>query len=438
MPHTRRNPPFSPAIPGDWPELEQLEHPVAWFDGEGGLLRDNAAFRRRRAGRDGVDWVLGGEPRRAVLDAIRRVAAGSDDRSTVEMAAADDRWELLTVHPIADRAGTVLVELQDVTRRRLEERRLAAQSAPVRQLVGESPRRGVQPGRDRSRDSQTRPAVLRGRWLEPALSSDAPVLLLGERGAGKSHAALLVHTLGDRRSRPFIEVACADRSVAELARELLGDGLLDGAGAVERARGGTLYLDGVDRLAPSIQARLLRLVRDPSTEIRWMASLTRSPGSPDTTLRSDLLEELRQVEVRIPPLRERLDELPALVRSLLGGLTRRTASPGALDALGRHAWPGNVRELTQVLARAVDAAGEREAADGELLVLEAVDVAVALATTRDVRDDPRSLFAQERGHIERALAASGHSVGRAAAVLGVSRSTLYAKMRRHGIERPER
>lgn len=200
-----------------------------------------------------------------------------------------------------------------------------------------------------------------------------------------------------------------------------------------------MFLDGADRLPPTIQARLLRQIRDGGADVRWMAALTRSPGSPDFALRSDLLEVLRQVEVRIPPLRERLDELPSLVRSLLAGITRGAASPDALVALARHGWPGNVRELVQVLTSAVLAAASRGVADGELLVVEEADVAAALAPTADVASDQaRSLFAQERGHIERALTAANHSVGRAAAALGISRSTLYAKMRRHGIERPDR
>lgn len=125
-------------LPSSWPELERIEHPLAWVDAAAALLADNAAFRRRRGEADDpLGWILGSDARRALAEALVCVAGGGEPRRTVEMASPGDRWEALTVHAIPARPGTALLEIQDVTRRRLEERRLAVQSLPIRALVGE-------------------------------------------------------------------------------------------------------------------------------------------------------------------------------------------------------------------------------------------------------------------------------------------------------------
>jgi two-component system C4-dicarboxylate transport response regulator DctD len=419
----------SVATPSDWPELDRVEHAVAWVDAEGRVLRDNGAFHRRRAGHVDLGWIAGAGSRQAVAEGLVWVARGIEARRAIEMATPDERWEMVTLHRIEARPGTALLEVQDVTRRRLEERRLAAQSMPVRALLGE--RGGPRPGAGR-------PPQLHPRWLDPGLASDAALLLLGEPGAGRGHVARLLHALGARRAQPFVAIRCGDETgggAEWTARDLLGDAADRRAAMLEAVAGGTVYLDGVDLLPPAMQARLLRLVRDEPPSIRWIASVTRGPGSPDATLRSDLLEALRQAEVRVPPLRERLDELPTIVRSLLAAHGAPSITSDALAALARHAWPGNVRELALVLDGAVRAASSASRGAGDV-VLDAAHVEAALGTSR--RRDATSLAELERAHVEAVLAATGHCVARAAGALGISRSTLYAVMRRHELARPAR
>jgi DNA-binding NtrC family response regulator len=402
--------------PRDWPELERIEHAVAWFDAEGRCLRDNSAFRRRRAGLDGLGWVLGAESRRAALEAIRRVASGAEASAAIEMAAPDDRWELLAVHAVGDRPGTVLLELQDVTRRRLEERRLEAESAEVRALVGQHG--------PTDRPSGTR-RVPPARWIDLALATDAPVLIVGERGSGKDWTAREIHARGERAAGPFVEVRCASVDPVAFLRDVLGEGVARRASAtpqptaVERARGGTLHLSGIDELPAALQLKLSRILKeDTGRVIRWVGSASLGAAGAPPALIPELRDLLAVVEVHVPPLRERLDELPVLLRALMGGFTRATVSPEAAEVIKRHDWPGNLRELSNVVARATLHA-ERRQREGEAGTRDGV----AVVTAADV---------------EQVLAQSQWNMKRAAATLGISRSTLYVKLRRHHIEPPDR
>ncbi|MCR9245891.1 MAG: sigma-54 dependent transcriptional regulator [bacterium] len=192
-----------------------------------------------------------------------------------------------------------------------------------------------------------------------ACTTDVPVLLAGPSGAGKSIAAETIHRHSGRHACPFVRLSCANLPVAELERQI--DEL------VGQAAGGTLYLDEVGELPPAMQVRLLRLIETGSLDasvgsdqpgsIRVVAATARDLAAAVTEqrFREDLLYRLRVLEIRIPPLTERMSDLPALCAFLLAAITpNRNAglSEEALAALRRHDWPGNVRELRTTLEHA--------------------------------------------------------------------------------------
>ncbi|HZL71919.1 MAG TPA: sigma 54-interacting transcriptional regulator [Planctomycetota bacterium] len=187
--------------------------------------------------------------------------------------------------------------------------------------------------------------------IERAASSDIAVLFVGEPGAGKERAARRLHALGPRAVGPFVSVRSGSVAPALLDATLFGAG-----GRVAEARGGTLFVDGLDTLSPPIRERLLVLVEEPSVEedVRVVAGASKAAG---------LQEHFGDV-VELPPLRERKGDLPALIHHFLRTLGSRSVGslddhldPAARRRLEAHAWPGNVRELRLVVDRMLAAAG---------------------------------------------------------------------------------
>jgi DNA-binding NtrC family response regulator len=187
--------------------------------------------------------------------------------------------------------------------------------------------------------------------IERAASTDAGVLFTGEPGTGKERGARRMHALGPRAVGPFVTVRCAAVAPALLEATLFGAG-----GKVAEARGGTLFVDGIDAIAPPIRERLLVLVEEPSLEedVRVVAGAATSKG----------LETRFQEVIALPPLRDRKADLPALLHHFLRTLGGR--SVGSLDdhldpqvraRLEAHAWPGNLRELRVAVERLLATAG---------------------------------------------------------------------------------
>lgn len=298
--------------------------------------------------------------------------------------------------------------------------------------------------------------------LEDALrrvaGADAPVLLIGESGAGKGEAARRLHALGPRAAEPLVVVDCAALPASlEAAEQLLfGRGEGDAAlpGLVAQAEAGSLLLDDVADLAPPLQGRLLRLIEEREFRCPGVAApvplrarivATARPGIEDQVaagaVRAELWYRIAVLQIRVPPLRERAVDLPELTGRLLcdlGGDPARLSAE-ARAALARHGWPGNVRELRNRLERALLLAPGPllSAADlfPDLVPPMAADLALAapgpapappsLAEARD---------AAEREHIRRVLAHCGGRTRDAARALGVSRTTLWERMRRLGLE----
>jgi transcriptional regulator with PAS, ATPase and Fis domain len=275
-----------------------------------------------------------------------------------------------------------------------------------------------------------------------------PVLVLGETGSGKEGAARLLHSEGQRCTAPFVAVNCTALSETLLEAELFGAvrGAYTGAernrpGLFRLAEGGTLLLDEVGDMPPAMQAKLLRVLEESRVrpvggeeeavvDVRIVAAthrdLTRLVR--DGAFRADLYYRLAIVEVAVPPLRDRLEDLPLLVEHLAPRLARETGrsysgvATSAWDVLGRYDWPGNVRELRTVLARALLRADGRAIASRHLDPLQPHPAHLSL-------NDCPSRIPLERRMIERALAGEGGSVTRAARRIGWTRQKLYRRIR---------
>jgi NtrC-family two-component system response regulator AlgB len=288
-----------------------------------------------------------------------------------------------------------------------------------------------------------------------AAESDVTVLLLGESGTGKNVLARAIHAWSARNAAPFVTVSCTTLAEHLLESELFGHvkGAFTGAwkdkpGRLEAAAGGTIFLDEIGELAPELQAKLLRFLeercfervgdtRTREVDARIVAATNRDLEAEVASgrFRSDLFYRLAVVSVRVPPLRERRDDLSALVEHLLAALAARhrrarpRIEPAALEAIASYAWPGNVRELANALERAL------VLSRGDAIGAESLPDAV-LAPPRELPTadgGPLSLEDVERRHIQQVIASSP-TLEDAAARLGIDPTTLWRKRRRWGLD----
>ena len=279
-------------------------------------------------------------------------------------------------------------------------------------------------------------------------STDSPVLIQGETGTGKGVLARWLHEHGPRSAEPFVDLNCAGLSKEFLESELFGHekGAFTGAlstkpGLLETANRGTVFLDEIGDIDPAVQPRLLKVleekqfrrmgdVRTRTVDIRLIAATHDDLQTlvAEHRFREDLYFRISTIPLRMPALRERVEDIPALAASLLHGLRADTTLEHSVaTALQKHAWPGNVRELRNVLERAVLLARGGAISVDHLL----------FDNTRQGREpDTNGLTLEEieRVHVERALAAERGRVERAAARLGIARSSLYYRIRKFGID----
>jgi len=301
--------------------------------------------------------------------------------------------------------------------------------------------------------------------LNKASTSDATILLEGETGTGKEVSAEAIHRGSLRRDKPFLVVDCGAMPPNLLESELFGHerGAFTGAvssrqGVFEAANGGTVFLDEIGELSIELQPKLLRVlerreVRRVGTNnhvpvnVRLIAATNRSLREQvgAQKFRSDLFYRLAVVEVKLPPLRERLPDLPALVEHIVRnfGTVDETAletvrSPAFLGALAEHTWPGNIRELRNYLERCValhDFAPPRSTGSGPVPIPgpeSAVNIGQPL---REAREAWVSTF--ERRYLEELLRQHENRVSAAARAAGVDRIYFYRLLWKHGLRQRE-
>jgi DNA-binding NtrC family response regulator len=295
------------------------------------------------------------------------------------------------------------------------------------------------------------------RWIELAATSTAPVLIFGESGTGKELVARTIHDLSNRRSKPFVAINCAAIPETLIESELFGHerGAFTGAterrlGCFELADQGTLFLDEIAEMDNSTQAKLLRVLQEANfrrvggkveiqVDVRVVAATNQVPteAMAHGQLREDLFYRLNVFQVRLPPLRERREDISLLARAFIEEFNRqdnrqvRGLAPDADKALERHGWPGNVRELRNVIQRAVVLGGTGliEAEHLPENVLQAAEPArpAGASTIVPIREMEREL-------ILRALDDTSGDKRRAAALLGISLKTLYNKLAKYGVQ----
>ncbi len=317
---------------------------------------------------------------------------------------------------------------------RLERENRALRKEGLPELIAESP--------------AMRPVL---KLMERIGPSDANVLILGEHGTGKEIVARWLHAASGRAERALVAVNLGGIPEGVFESELLGhvkgaftDAKGDRVGRFELADGGTLFLDEIANLPLSQQAKLLRVLETGEFErvgasktqrvnVR-VISATNADIHADATagkFRQDLLFRLNTVELRLPPLRERREDVPLLGTHFLGRYATRYRkpitgfAPDAMEALLKHPWPGNVRELDHTIERAVLMA--------EATVVRARDLGLDAGVDGAASLDQMSLEEVERVLSQKALGRAAGNVSEAAKALGLSRSALYRRIKRHGL-----
>jgi DNA-binding NtrC family response regulator len=402
------------------------------------VLADLNYTRDTTSGHEGLDLLSAIRDRDESLSVVVMTAWASIDIAVEAMrrGARDfvgKPWD-------NQRLVTILRTQADLTRalrrsRRLEsENRVLAGEPSAPAIVGESP------------------AMRRILELIHRIGpSDANVLLLGENGVGKGTIAKALHAASGRRQRPLVTVNVGGLSEGVFESELFGhvkgaftDARADRLGRFDLADAGTLFLDEIANIPMALQAKLLRVVEsgefEPVGSSRTKRAdvrlITATNADIDREIaggrfREDLLFRLNTIEMRIPPLRERRDDIPALAQRFLEVHAQRYRKAirgldaSALHALVEHSWPGNVRELEHTIERAVLLTAGHTIRQADLVLRTPTEARTLL--------EDMSLEDVEAFLVKKALARFDGNVSRAADALGLSRSALYRRMERYGL-----
>ena len=344
-------------------------------------------------------------------------------------------------------------ELLAICRRAVEARQLRRENKALKKEI-----------RRRERGTEGRPAGRSRSFLdvlklaETVAPTESTVLISGESGTGKEVVARYIHSLSERSDKPFYSINCGALPESLLESELFGHvkGSFTGAvrdkeGLLVAAGGGTFFLDEIGEMTPATQVKILRALQERevipvgSTEavkvdVRIIAATNRELETEIRrgAFRSDLYYRLNVIALHVPPLRDRKDDIPLLIRHFLereaagnGGEAREVADE-TMELMVRYDWPGNVRELENALERAAVVSPDR------VLQPDALPERVRTAPSPQlVADGPAanpSMEVIERAYILWVLQAEGGNKTRAAEVLGIDPSTLYRKLNRYGIE----
>ena len=289
--------------------------------------------------------------------------------------------------------------------------------------------------------------------IDKVARTDASILILGENGTGKELAAREIHRRSHRHREIFVGVDMSAIPETLFESELFGhvkgaftDAREDRAGRFETASGGTLFLDEIGNLSLPLQAKILTVLenrqlfrvgsgRPVAIDVRLICATNRPIHQmvAQNRFRQDLLYRINTIEVRLPSLRERREDIPLLVEHFLAAYCRKyarplkTAGPAALLKLERYEWPGNVRELQHAVERAVIMS------DAAVLQPDDFLFSSAESPAGDASPAGTSLENMERRFVDRILSKHGGNVSKAARELGISRAALYRRLEKHGL-----
>jgi DNA-binding NtrC family response regulator len=375
----------------------------------------------------------------SVADAVRAVRAGADDFLPKPFS---DEQLVMAVDRAFERAA--------LRRENLDLRHALDDRVRIDNLIGGDPRMQ---------------AIF--KTARAVADTRTTVLITGESGTGKTLLARALHAMSARRNGPFTEVNCGAMPETLLESELFGHvrgaftgALRDKPGKFEAAHGGTIFLDEIGTSSPAFQVKLLRVLQDRVVErvgdnrtvnvdvrIVLATNLDLEEAVRAGRFREDLYYRIHVVAIEMPPLRDRPGDVPDLARHFLGRFAREHAkphlqfTPAALQALQRATWPGNVRQLENVVERTVVFATGRsiDVADLPPLLLPKDPALIAtpvdhlIAEPQQLQPLKEALGAAEKRILERTLQQCSGNRERAAKALGINRSTLFAKLRRHGV-----
>jgi len=295
------------------------------------------------------------------------------------------------------------------------------------------------------------------KTIQQISSSDTNVLIYGESGTGKELVAKAIHHLSPRSEKRFVAFNCGSFTEELMANELFGHekGAFTGAvqkknGLLQSADGGTVFLDEIGDMPLSMQVKLLRVIQEKEllrvggvdslpVDVRFIAATHRDlqDAVQKELFRQDLYYRLNVIALRLPPLTERVDDIPLLVHHFLARKSRAmkkeidAIQPEAMDLLRRYSWPGNVRELENIIERAVTL--------GNGPMIRLADLPdyihnVTIETYRHTPSDIPTLEDQEKRYIQWVLEKNGGNKTKAAKIMGIDRVSLWRKLKRYGIE----
>ena len=286
--------------------------------------------------------------------------------------------------------------------------------------------------------------------IDKVAKTDANVLILGENGTGKELIARAIHQRSLRKKGSFVSVDMGAITETLFESELFGhkkgaftDAREDRPGRFELANGGTLFLDEIGNLSMALQSKLLSAIQSRmvtrvgsnqsiSVDIRLICA-TNMPLHDminEGTFRQDLLYRINTVEIKVPPLCDRVDDIPLLAQHYLGYYARKyhkqvnTISPVAMDKLKRYAWPGNIRELQHALERAVIMTDSNSLQESDFLFSRPVS---------STSSETLNLDEVEKSAIVKALSLHSGNISKAAEELGLTRASLYRRMEKYGL-----
>ncbi len=293
--------------------------------------------------------------------------------------------------------------------------------------------------------------------VETIAESDVNILIEGESGTGKELLAKAIHQTSRRKGGSLVTLHCAQFPATLLEDEIFGhergaytDARERKVGRFERAQGGTLFLDDIDDMSLETQVKLLRVIQERTFErlggtepikvdVRVIAAtkVDLAVAVQEQKFREDLFYRLNVVKLKLPPLRERSDDIPLLSEALVqryGKGHEYRIAPEVMQAMMSYPWPGNVRELENAVERAIALAGNHKFLRREHLIQPGPQHAKVLAQLKDLRPIGEVLKEVEAAHIRNVLRSTDGHKAQAAEILGISRKSLWEKMKEHGIE----